>query len=172
MNYLEPSQFLLIMEINKIPTANTALKKIKKDSKTFYVCHVCGRLSFRKLQMNHLYWCRKHYKQMKKFGRTLDNNPRTFRDKNEITIKGKIAIMVLYNSRYEKIAETIFDSKDLNKVRYTKWRLSRSGEVMDNPKFKPSQQFLSSRILKTDKFVIHINGDLLDNRKRNLSIEK
>lgn len=114
--------------------------------------------------------CNKHYNQLKKYGKFLDNNPRTIYDKNEIRIDGDIAYMDIYNKNCDVIATTMIDIEDIPKVKYTKWKLSASGYVMNNLKFKGSNKHLSRVILNTNQFVDHINHNTLDNRKCNLRI--
>ena len=64
----------------------------------------------------------------------------------------------------------MIDTEDLSKVRYTKWKLSKSGYAMNSPKFSGSTKHMSREILGTDQFVDHINHNTLDNRKANLRI--
>lgn len=157
-----------------INTIQTELDHSKREviinNKTFYVCNVCGRLSFRKTSAHGLVWCAKHYRQQKKHGHAIDNNPRTAYDRNEIRINDKIAEMDLYDQSNNVIATTIFDAEDVEKIRYTKWKLSSSGYVMYTPKFKGGNKHFSRVILNTDQFVDHINHNILDNRKSNLRI--
>ncbi len=117
----------------------------------------------------HIY-CNKHYKQIKKYGRALDKNPRTVLDKNEFHICGDVTYIDLYNKNCEVIAQAMIDTEDLSKVRYTKWNLSKSGYAMNRPKFSGSNKHMSREILNTDQFVDHINHNTLDNRKANLKI--
>lgn len=152
LQYLEPSRF-----INQIP------------DKGQYICEICGRRSFRKIQLNHKIYCNKHYKQLRKYKKVLDHNPRTREDKNEIRIVGNLAFMDLYDNQSNVVATTIFDADMVNKVRYTKWRLSH-GYVMNSPKFGASTKHLSRVVLNTDQFVDHVNHDTLDNRRCNLRV--
>lgn len=157
--------------INKIETyPDHNIRQIKENGKTYYICNICGRKSFRAIKAYKKIWCVKHYKQMKKYGRMLDDNPRTILDKNEIRICGKVAYMDLYSIKCGKVAEVKFDSEDVNKVRYTKWKLSNSGYAMNTPKFKGQNKHFSRVVLNTNEFVDHINHNTLDNRKENLRI--
>lgn len=115
-------------------------------------------------------FCNKHYRQFKKYGKVLDNNPRTTMDRNEFHICGDVTYIDLYNKNCEVIAKTIIDTEDLDKVKYTKWKLSNSGYVMNTPKFSGSNKHLSRVVLNTNEFVDHINHNTLDNRKSNLRI--
>lgn len=114
--------------------------------------------------------CDKHYKQIKKYGHVLDDNPRTILDRNEIHVWGDSAYIDLYDKNCNVVAQAIIDTEDIPKVRYTKWKLSASGYVMNSPKYSGGNKHLSRVILGTDQFVDHRNHDPLNNRKRNLRI--
>lgn len=157
--------------INQVPVADDISSgTVQKDSKTYYVCSVCGRLSFRKTVSHKRIYCHKHYSQIKRFGKPMDNNPRTILDRNEIRIDGDVAYMDIYNDKCEVVATAIIDAEDVDKVRYTKWKLSGSGYVMNSLKHGASNVYLSRHILDTDEFVNYINHNPLDNRKANLSV--
>ena len=140
------------------------------DGKTYYRCSVCGRQLFRKIKSHGKVYCNKHYNQVKRYGHAIDTNPRTTFDKNEIIVDGKIARVKLYDAQCNHIATAIIDSEDVNKIRYTKWKLSSSGYAANTPKFSGSNKHMHREILGTDQFVDHINHNTLDNRKSNLRI--
>lgn len=140
------------------------------DGKTYYRCCVCGRQLFRKVKSHGKVYCNKHYDQLKKYGHVIDTNPRTLMDRNEIIIDGKLARVKIYDARCNHIATAIIDAEDVNKIRYTKWKLSASGYAMNAPKFSGSNKYMHREILGTDQFVDHINHNTLDNRKCNLRI--
>lgn len=140
------------------------------DGKTYYRCSVCGRQLFRKIKSHGKVYCNKHYNQIKKYGKPIDNNPRTPYDKNEITIDEKVARVKLYDAHCNHIATAIIDADDVNKIRYTKWKLTSSGYAANTPKFSGSNKHMHREILGTDQFVDHINHNTLDNRKSNLCI--
>lgn len=156
--------------LNHIETYNTEIEEIQLDKKTYYICNVCGRASFRKVRAYHKTYCNKHYNQFKRFGYPIDTNPRTLYDRNEIHIDREIAYVDLYNSHGDVIAQALIDTEDIPKIRYIKWKLSASGYAMNTPKFKNSSSHMSRVILGTEKFVDHINHNTLDNRKCNLRI--
>jgi hypothetical protein len=133
-------------------------------------CDFCGRPLTRQIKAYGHIYCPKHYRQFKKYGKVLDNNPRTIYDKNEIHVKGKIAFVDLYNKNCEVIAQAIIDTEDIPKIKYTKWKLSGSGYAMNTPKFKGGSKHMSRVILGVDTFVDHINHNTLDNRKKNLRV--
>lgn len=159
----------IIKVINTIETfPDHSVGEIYKNKKTYYVCSVCGRLSFRKIRAYGKTYCYKHYNQQKKYGHAIDDNPRTVLDRNEIRIVGEIAYVDLYDKKCNVIATAIIDAEDVPKVRYTKWKLSGSGYAMNTPKFKGKAKHMSRVILNTEEFVDHINHNTLDNRKCNL----
>ena len=130
-------------------------------------CEICGKLWRKKLIADGKIVCNKHYKQFKKFGYFRDTSPRTQRDKNEITIKGDIAYIDLYDKQYNVIAKAIIDVEDVDKVKYIKWRLNCNGYVINSSN---TNIFLHRRILGCDSVVDPKNGNRLDNRKSNLRI--
>lgn len=154
--------------INRVKTQTHDIEH--HDGKTHYRCSVCGRQLFRKVKYQNKVYCNKHYRQLTKFGREMDNIPRIPKDKNEIVIDGKVARVKLYDARCNHIATAIIDAEDVSKIRYTKWRLSASGYVINTPKFSGSSKYIHREILGTDQFVDHINHNKLDNRKCNLRI--
>lgn len=135
-----------------------------------YTCDICGRKMFRKIRSHGHTFCDKHYKQFKKYGKCLDANPRTMYDRNEYHINGNITYIDLYDKNCNVIAQAIIDTEDLEKVKYTKWKLSGSGYAMNTPKYKGGSKHMSKEILGTTEFVDHINHNTLDNRKENLRV--
>ena len=133
-------------------------------------CDICGRELTRKIKSHGYVLCDKHYKQYKKYGKFLDNNPRTIYDRNELHISNDITYIDLYDQKCNVIAQAIIDTDDIDKVKYTKWKLSSSGYVMNVSKFKGQNKHLSRVILGTTEFVDHINHNTLDNRKENLQL--
>ncbi|UWF83747.1 MAG: zinc-binding loop region of homing endonuclease [Bacteriophage sp.] len=138
-----------------------------------FYCDICKRPLTRKIKSYGYTLCPKHYKQQKKYGKFLDNNPRTLLDKNEYFINGEITTINLYDKNYEVIAKVIIDTEDLSKVKNIKWKLSSSGYAMNTPKYKGSNKHMTHVIMEIeekDVFIDHINHNKLDNRKSNLRI--
>ena len=142
----------------------------QQNIESVYHCDYCGRPMKRKIRAYGITYCDKHYKQWKKYGKVLDHNPRTQQDPNEFHIHGDYTFIDLYDKNCNVIAQAIIDTEDLNKVRYTKWKYSKSGYAMNTPKFKGTSIHMSRVILQTDQFVDHKNHNTLDNRKCNLRI--
>lgn len=154
--------------LNRVKTQTHDIEH--RDGKTYYRCSVCGRQLFRKVKSHGKVYCNKHYDQLKKYGHAIDTNPRTLMDRNEIIVDGKVARVKLYDAHCNHIATAIIDAEDVNKIRYTKWKLSASGYAANTPKFSGSNKHMHREILGTDQFVDHINHNTLDNRKSNLRI--
>ena len=89
-------------------------------------CSICGRETNK---THNIYGykcvCDKHYQQIIKHKKPLDNIPRTNNDLNDYVIIGDTAIFNLYNLKNIKIGEFVIDREDLKKVKYHKWRLSK-----------------------------------------------
>ncbi len=133
-------------------------------------CDICGREIKNKICTHGYVLCNKHYNQFRKYGKFLDNNPRTIYDLNEFHVCDDVTYIDLYDKECNVIAQVIIDTEDLGKVRYTKWKLSNSGYAMNTPKFSGNNKHMTHVILGTDEFVDHINHNKLDNRKCNLRV--
>ena len=138
-----------------------------------YECEICGRKVNKKIRMGGYTLCYKHMHQLHKYGKFLDNIPRTNSDLNDYVVSDGVAYFNLYNQKNEKIATFIIDVCDIQKVKYHKWRLSH-GHVVTGLPSKGQQRDLSHVVLdiqKDDSVVVdHINGDPLDNTRCNLRI--
>lgn len=115
-------------------------------------------------------YCSKHERQIYRHGKILE---RTCNDSNEIIKYNNYAEVVLYNRKQEEIARTLIDLEDIDKISKYKWSLSTKKYARCESK----KLFLHNLIMnittednKNDKFVDHINGNPLDNRKSNLRI--
>ena len=139
-----------------------------------YQCEVCGRWINKRREDKHLILCQKHEKQLKKYGNFLDSNPRSTKDLNNYMIENERAIGTCYNLSGEPIGTFTFDTEDLPKVRYHKWRLSR-GKVVTGKKNNNTERELAWAVLGVhsgpSKHIVYLNGNPRDNRKVNLKIE-
>ena len=134
-------------------------------------CHVCGRIANPHCNVNGKPVCNKHYNQYRKYGKFLDNNPRTIYDPNEYHTYGNITYIDIYNKYCEVIAQAKIDTEDLPKVKNIKWKLSPNGYACNTPKYGNSTH-MTHVIMNASRedIVDHINHDVLDNRKCNLRI--
>ena len=87
---------------------------------------------------------------------------------NNIRLQNDIAVISLYNIKNIKIAEAIVDIDDLAKVSPYNWHLHGHGYAA---------RFTAPRLIHQlilpapkNKWIDHINGDKLDNRKKNLRL--
>ena len=141
-------------------------------------CSICGRETNATYNLyGYKNVCSKHMHQILKYGKPLDDNPRTNKDLNDYRIEDNIAIFNIYNQKNEKIDEFIIDLEDIERVKYHKWRKNH-GHVVTGLPAKGNQRDLSHVVLNVTKeeiqskhiVVDHINGDAMDNRKQNLRI--
>ena len=132
-------------------------------------CDICGKYQHRMKHMHGYVLCNKHYRQLKKYGKFLDSNPRTQKDKNEfVKVNDSYSIYYLYDVWGNRIAKGYIDNEDVDKVKNLKWCYSNGYANCRNRKIKSTM--MHRVILNTTKFVDHINHNTLDNRKRNLRI--
>lgn len=113
--------------------------------------------------------CYRHYTQIRKYGKISDQ---INKDENIIRIEGDIATMDLYDKQGNKIAETIFDSEDVDRVKEYKWHrtdLQRSTYYCRSNKIGRLHRFILN-IIDESVVVDHINHNGLDNRKCNLRV--
>lgn len=143
---------------------NKNITKIKR------VCPQCGRVHTFASKDN---YCEKHYYQLHRYGKFLDNNPRSIYDPNEYRIEGDITYISVYDKKGIKLdKEVIIDTKNIPLIlKYKVYiRLSNKGNlfyaycnVARNIKVKVHQI-----IYPTINTIDHINGNTLDNRECNL----
>jgi hypothetical protein len=131
------------------------------------------------------YICPKHYYMAKEvFG---EDAIKSF-SKNKIVIKGKIAVMTLYNKQFNKKEEVIIDAEDIELVREIRWHLANNGEVITDivPQririSKKTGKIIRQHLKLCDYIMFHrfgittpvyyVNNNPLDCRKVNLRIAR
>lgn len=130
-------------------------------------CKQCGKKT--KLY-KHL--CRKHYDQFNKFGKCLDNNPHSKKDKNEYKIKGDYTEVYTYDIKGNIDFVFKIDTEDLPHILKYTWGHSKVKTTSDgiiiymtNSKLGTFHRYIMGNPRGT---VDHINRDTTDNRKSNL----
>lgn len=132
-----------------------------------YYCEACGRKHNGKYSSH---YCRKHQWELKKYGKLLDNNPRTKFDPNEFRFKNNYVEFDTYNVPKLDVNKTYkIDVTDYPLVSRYKWRTIKgyAATTINN-----KNVFLHVLLMnpKDGQTVDHINTDVSDNRKNNLRI--
>lgn len=139
-----------------------------------YKCEICNRLIAKKNRIYGKTVCSKHMHQLFKYGRALDNNPRTTNDLNEFRyLENDIVEFDVYNQKCEVVNHFWIDKDDLNKVRYHKWRIDPDNRIItgNGSKRKPRKE-LGNLIMDcpSDRKICYLNGDTRLNIKMNLRV--
>lgn len=147
------------------------MTEIKKENKGHLrVCPCCGKVHNFSCKKN---YCEKHYTQLLRYGKFLDNNSRSIYDSNEYRTEGDITYISVYDKRGNKLdKEVIIDTKNISIIlKYKVYlRTSKKGNlyyaycnIARNKKIK-----VHLIICPSFNTVDHINGNTLDNRECNL----
>ena len=126
-------------------------------------CKICGKNEIQAKGM-----CIKHYQQYRKYGKVLDNNPRTQKNPNEIIKYEDYAEIILYNNKSNEVARALIDLEDIVKVKDYKWYLNKCGYVFTKVNYSNIRLHRLIMDSPDDMVVDHINHNQLDNRKLNL----
>ena len=129
------------------------------------VCEVCGRELKHK---NKKMLCDKHLNEYNEFGFCITTSDRTENEPNEIRVHNDYAEIVLYDIYQEEIEEKILiDIEDIDIVKNVVWKKVGKHIVGSTDRYTFD---LPSLLMDTDNKIEYINGNILDNRKENLSI--
>lgn len=115
--------------------------------------------------------CYKHYQQYKKYGKTLDNNPRTIWDANEIRVLQDYAEIDTYTNTGEVLNTFKIDKEDIPLLGNHKWRTVFKG-ISKSPYLVTGHTVYFHRLImgNPNQEIDHINRDSTDNRKKNLRL--
>jgi hypothetical protein len=126
-------------------------------------CIICGRMISGKHSIK---YCKKHHHQLQKYGKVLDNNPRTKFDANEFRFVGNdIVEFDTYDVNGNVVATYKIDAEDYPIVSKYKWRTIK-GYASYGDKIHYLHRMITNA--KDGQQVDHINLDITDNRKCNL----
>lgn len=128
-------------------------------------CIICGRKISGK---NSTKYCKKHHLQIQKYGKALDNNPRTKFDPNEFRFVGNdIVEFDTYDVNGNVVSTYKIDAEDYPLVSKYKWRT-----IKGYASYGSTIHYLHRIITnaKEGQQIDHINLDITDNRKSNLRI--
>ena len=151
----------------------------RKTERPLEPCCVCGRMCDHSASHGITHgMCRKHYEQVRRFGKTLDTNPRTIWDPNEIRILDNYAEIDTYNGNGEVANTFKLDIEDVPLLDGRKWRTVLKGKqkspylVTGHAGKQGTDQTYFHRLVmgNPECEVDHINIDSTDNRKANLRL--
>ena len=133
--------------------------------KRIKICKICGR----EVPKLNLRMCGKHYEQYLKYGKVLDNNPRTVWDDNEIRTYKDYGEIDTYTNTGEVQNTFKFDLEDIKYLVNHKWRTVFKGKN-NSPYLVTGHTIYFHRLImgNPNTEIDHINRDSTDNRKANL----
>lgn len=145
------------------------MEKVRHNLKGKHrICPICGKLH---TFVSKEGYCEKHYYQKLRYGKFLDNSPRSIYDPNEYRIEGSVTYISVYDKKGIKLPqEVIIDTKNIFLILKYKIYIRKCDNnyyaicnILRNKKVKVHQL-----VCPTIETVDHINGNTLDNREDNL----
>ena len=116
-------------------------------------------------------YCRRHYRQFVKNGKITVFGDYHRLHKNKVIDCGDYLALELYSKSGEVVGTTLFDKEDYDKLKDFKWCMSRGYAYTTIPEGNRVTP-MTHMILDVSKGrqVDHINGNKLDNRKKNIRL--
>lgn len=144
------------------------------------ICKVCGKLCGDKLHEFINGMCGKHYQQVKRFGKVLDNIPRTIWDPNEIRVLKDYSEIDTYDEFGNVTYTYIIDTEDIPLLSNKKWRTVIKGKqnspylVTGHAGKQGTGMIYFHRLVcgNPNAEIDHIDRNTLDNRKSNLRVAR
>ena len=140
------------------------------DNKVVKICKACG-----KIHNNHGDYCWKHYEQIRKYSKLLDNNSRTQYSNNEVIIQDNYTLVNTYNRNGDIYKQYKIDINDIPLITQYKWSTiyyKKNDSYYLCRKTKDNNIILFHRAIMgfPNESIDHINRDTTDNRKVNLRV--
>lgn len=136
-------------------------------------CSFCGigEDKARIISYHGVYYCQKHYDQYRNHGKCFE---RTVRDPNDYEVSGDVAKIFMYDKYGNRTGTAIVDLEDLDKCLQYKWYTKKrrhTSYAYTNSK-ENKKRYLHRLVTgyEGNLDIDHINGNGLDNRKKNLRI--
>ena len=129
-------------------------------------CKVCGSSKVHAQEL-----CRKHYEQIRRYGKTMDTNPRTVWDPNEIRTFNNYGEIDTYD-QFGNVVDTYkFDLEDIHYLNNHKWRSVYKGKTK-SPYLVTGHTIYFHKLVmgNPNQEIDHISRDSTDNRKENLRV--
>lgn len=113
-------------------------------------------------------YCMKHLHQIKRNGKTI----RTRFDPNEFSFIGEVCIMKIHNYQTGEVKDVYLDPEDYSKVKEHKWNINHAGFVVSRGNGRKAVRIHRLILNPPDEHRVRHLVSKLDNRKKNLKIEK
>lgn len=130
------------------------------------ICKHCGRVGVKAKNL-----CVKHYNQFHKFGKFLDNNPRTIYDPNIYRILGEFTEVDTFDIFGDVNYTFLIDTENLDYVIKYKWK-AHINKKTNLVYLRNNELGLFHKVIMGNpkQSIDHISRNTLDNTKRNLKI--